>query len=386
MKKLKLKSVYLLLIILVASCAQKSEKQRGDGIGALIPTDQILKIEIDDETPNLGTCLFQHDEQNEYLYFLNNNLNEIQKYNLSTGKIEHKFRLEREGDKGVGQVNGFYVQSLDSIFIFSRYKKEFYIVSDSGKIQGKIKYELPDGYSNAVVLSKFYTKPFIKNNSIFLKTKIDGNWNFLTSENLSNKHLFFKVNLSSQKAELLPYTYPSNYFDGGKKEFSFSVDYTGEKFVYSFYADHNLYLSDKKDFTDLTIKKRKSKYFKNDFGAFPNNPDMKEYLRYLVGFQKYESLIYDKYRKVYYRFCYPNVELETTDDLNFLMRYPKTFSIMLLDEDLNIITEKLFENNDTYVPNNAFVSRDGLYLSINHPSNPLNEENAFSFKLIKTNL
>jgi hypothetical protein len=55
---------------------------------------------------------------------------------------------------------------------------------------------------------------------------------------------------------------------------------------------------------------------------------------------------------------------------------------MVLNEQLEVITEKLFENQ-AYLPNNAFVGREGLYLSMNHPENEANKEEYLSFKLLK---
>ncbi len=46
---------------------------------------------------------------------------------------------------------------------------------------------------------------------------------------------------------------------------------------------------------------------------------------------------------------------------------------MILDKNLIILGETRFENN-YLVPNNVFVAEDGLYISTNHPDNPILEE------------
>jgi len=56
--------------------------------------------------------------------------------------------------------------------------------------------------------------------------------------------------------------------------------------------------------------------------------------------------------------------------------------VMVFDENLNLITERLFEG-ETYWPDNSFVGEKGLYLSINHPDNPENKEDQMSFELIE---
>jgi hypothetical protein len=55
---------------------------------------------------------------------------------------------------------------------------------------------------------------------------------------------------------------------------------------------------------------------------------------------------------------------------------------MVFDEDLNLITERLFEGG-TYLPDNSFVGEKGLYLSINHPNNPQNKEDLMKFELVE---
>lgn len=64
-----------------------------------------------------------------------------------------------------------------------------------------------------------------------------------------------------------------------------------------------------------------------------------------------------------------------------LRQFPKEFSIMILDNELNIIGETLMEG-DKYVPNNMFVTEEGLYISVNHPDNPDNREDFLSFALL----
>ena len=80
----------------------------------------------------------------------------------------------------------------------------------------------------------------------------------------------------------------------------------------------------------------------------------------------YKNILYDKYRKVYYRFAYPETALE--DNLNYMQilhNGKKEFSIIILDEDLNIIGETKFPPF-TYVPHICFIREDGLYISASH--------------------
>jgi len=55
---------------------------------------------------------------------------------------------------------------------------------------------------------------------------------------------------------------------------------------------------------------------------------------------------------------------------------------MILDKNLIILGETRFENN-YLVPNNVFVAEDGLYISTNHPDNPILEEDWMEFELFE---
>ena len=80
----------------------------------------------------------------------------------------------------------------------------------------------------------------------------------------------------------------------------------------------------------------------------------------------YRNILHDKYRKVYYRFAFPETELE--ENLNYMQilhNGKKEFSIIILDEDLNIVGETKFPSF-TYVPHICFIREDGLYISASH--------------------
>lgn len=61
---------------------------------------------------------------------------------------------------------------------------------------------------------------------------------------------------------------------------------------------------------------------------------------------------------------------------------PGPFVVMDWDENGDTLTERRFEAG-TYYPTNFFVGERGLYISINHPDNPENQEDELAFELIQ---
>src|SRR5690606_14432114 len=110
--------------------------------------------------------------------------------------------------------------------------------------------------------------------------------------------------------------------------------------------------------------------------------DGRGFSEYFFAKSRYESMIHDPYRNVFYRFAFPTVAVESDEELRALRSSPGAFVVMVLDEDLNILTEKRFEAG-TYLPSNFFVGEKGLYLSLNHPDGPENKEDRLTFELIR---
>jgi hypothetical protein len=60
---------------------------------------------------------------------------------------------------------------------------------------------------------------------------------------------------------------------------------------------------------------------------------------------------------VYYRFCFPSIEIKGQEEINQLRAYPTDFSIMILDSKLKILGETRF-TDENLAPNNVFVTEE----------------------------
>ena len=79
--------------------------------------------------------------------------------------------------------------------------------------------------------------------------------------------------------------------------------------------------------------------------------------------------LYDNENEVYYRIVYVPQEIDKNENALALLRSGrKQFSVMIYDEDFNVIGEHLFQAL-TYNPNLCFVSQGDLYISTNHVMN-----------------
>lgn len=85
---------------------------------------------------------------------------------------------------------------------------------------------------------------------------------------------------------------------------------------------------------------------------------------------------------MYYRIFYPNSDVgEERDYLEWLRTGRKQFSIIVLNENLEMMGETLFPEY-TFNPNLFMVLEDGLYLSTSHIRNPSYSDNELCFQRI----
>lgn len=87
-------------------------------------------------------ALFPYTDKDghQYISFQNGFKNQIVFYDIQTKEMAFKIDLDIEGDNGVGFFLGYYIDSLDSIYLTSLQLPEIYSVNKEGKINKKIYY------------------------------------------------------------------------------------------------------------------------------------------------------------------------------------------------------------------------------------------------------
>jgi hypothetical protein len=189
------------------------------------------------------------------------------------------------------------------------------------------------------------------------------------------------INLETGAVRMLPLGFPKDYLSAGNKQLEYSVLNHADKKLVSFMGDHKIYLAGRDEASWKEIE-AKSQFLDDQMPFFTKAVDSRGMSEYAFAKSRYESLVYDPFRKVYYRFAYPSVTFETDEELKALRNSPGPFVVMVLDENGDILTERRFEAG-TYYPTNFFVGEKGLYISMNHPDNASNEEDKLAFGLIE---
>ena len=379
---------YAFVSVLVLLCLSLLQSCGSDTDSITTPQDlvadgELIALQIDDQTSNVsdGLVAFQ-DKNGSWLFNVNQTNNEVQLYNLDSRKMEKRMVFDLEGPEGVEYISGIHVQSMDSIFLFGYPIYNLQLTDTSGAIKANYNYEPPFNYLAAFVHNAHYNyTPILRGNKLLVNTKFEGDLRTIPDDTLATKSFSYTIDLDNSEVNLLPMTWPAGYNASGSKLLEFSMASDGKHLVYSLVADHDLYISDL-DGKFIKTVPAKSKYVEQSFPSFNEATDRFKTMKYVFASDRYERLLYDEYRGVFYRFVFPKVEVESDEELNQLRRFPRKFSVMILDKDLNVLGETLMPEN-TYYPGNSFVSKEGLYISISHPENPNNEEDLMSFAVLK---
>jgi hypothetical protein len=375
-----MKNISLILIgtlLVICSCSlEKSNKYL-----VLNPTGKKLSFELDSITSNLSTGLQYVNEGEPYLVNANWSTNSLQIYSFKTKKLKKNIYFPYEGPNGIDNLFGFHVKNLKEIYLFPQLIPQIIVADTSGKVNKRIDYVVPGGHRNAFIHNIYFqSPPIISDNSILVKTHLEGNLREITQKDIDNKYILYNISLNDGQVSLTGPKYPSDYMPNGMKHFDSSSTKGKSKYVFSFFGDHRVFYIDKLG-EELKSKIVKSKYLDDVLPNFPLEGERLDTQKYLLTTSHYESIIYDHYRNIYYRFAYPTLNVNSEQELSDLRFASNEFVIMVLDENLNIITERYFEGG-TYLPNNIFITEEGLYISINHPRSKWNEENKMSFELL----
>lgn len=365
-KHQKINSQTLSIVILILSgltaCTESSNRPL-----TLIQSGEILRLPLDSLTlPYSKVGFDEWFNDIHYYYYLSEGQNIIHEFDLSRLKQTNRITLAMNGPHGVGDVKGFRVLSRDSLIVVNR-ASELFFVNSKGEVSRKIDYSFTrKGIETTPTksISSFRQQIETVGDSILLLTQLPGgNWRLLSNEDANNLKICLQVNINTKEIKFLSLTYPKDYMIDGLKGLYFSRLYNGNNYIYSFEGDHNIYTTSDHISFSKAIDAGSSL-----FNEIPVNTTsgIDEYLAHGVKSPRYLSIIYDPFRKLYYRFAYPGYNFEEGEDKYKLVQFLPKLSIIILDENFDKVGESALPDN-TFLRDNYFVSKDGLYLSINHP-------------------
>ena len=354
------------------SCSDKDNTKQYE----LMATDEKLVFELDTNTKNELFSYSTYEENGKnYFVFQAPDCNRILFYNMKTQKKEFEMDPPVDGNNGVGLANGYFIHNLDSIYIPNFHLKEIALINKECNVIDKYDYTKDDNGQELSIAS--YSTAYLQQ-----VEKIGRDLYIYSGPNrfIKKDPVTVKFNMDSHQKTALPFCYPE--YPGSdtklKKyglETAFSRCFDGEKFIYSFYYDENIYVAsiDHQSIQKIPIK---SKFFDKvilpgELTAQPHEFCEKPW---------YGNLLYDKYRNVYYRIAYPQATIEKGIRPMELLGYGrKNSSIIILDKKFNILGETLLPDY-TYNSRIFLIRKEGIYISDSHYLNPNFSDDVLSFR------
>lgn len=349
--------LFVLSFIYISACTTTPNKDDYQ----LVKSNKLKEIYIgntvDPVTNNLD---FYEEDGKEYIIYAH--MNDLHFYDLDTGEEVNKIRYQVEGPDGIGHLGGFYIHNLDTIFLLNSFN--MILTNNKGKVLKRV--NLPNEIINnshitiKTHISHIYNRPFNMNRKLYIPTHSMTEEVDITSK--SPLEIIFDLETDSISLSLNNYPKTANLI-------YFSRIRNNKLMLVSFMNSNNLYLY-KENNKELEIP-CKSKYAPKKIKDLGTGSDLRESVMISIEMQKYSSILYDPYQKLYYRFFYPGYEVDKNQTLEYYWMMKdnlKVFSVMIIDEQFEVIGETLMPvehyNLSTY-----FINKDGLHFSlhVNHP-------------------
>lgn len=319
------------------------------------------------------------DKKLELLFFLGRE-NILLVYDIKNEKLINEIVLEERGPDGVGRANGFYVLNTDFVLITSKYRKTINIIDNEGHKILSVNFR-NDRLKTSSTKSDFYCPVFKENENLFyIYQKLEGNWNNLSVDEFKSYKTTLSINIKTGELRKTGMGIPYSTSDLKRKSFNYSATKTNNKYIISFNGSDSIFTS--KNLENWKGYFCKSAHMPNELAEYLGTDDVREIMHNKIRSSRYSTLTWDPYRKLIYRFYILGQEIKPTDNVFDLYHYPSRFGIMVINENMEIIADEVFEKNK-YFFNNHFVNKEGLYISINHPFNPQMDLNKLTFELIK---
>ena len=362
---------YFIIALLSQMFVACSEQVDQEDSYVLQPTENYLEYEIDEDTriPRFNLYTFE-DKGVEYLTFSDPSSRTILIYNLQSGELVKKVSFDSEGPNGIGsRVFGYYIKDFNHIYLPSDSKSIIHLTDTTGILRSQIDYSCTEDSlmpHSAHYTNMNYVQLFFMGNTLFVpqhlnralgeKKMVEESPIGIMVDTITGKVTRFPMN----HPYLIPYNQRLKAIGGTMES---QQIYDGKNLIVAFNKDEKLYKFDANGQMETFLVK--SKYVPRL--KFPKVPD-----DFMLSAKKlcedadYRNIFYDKYRNVYYRFVSLETELEPNDDYVKIKNAGKAdFSIMILDENFNVLGETRFPAF-TYVPHICFINEDGLYLSTSH--------------------
>ncbi|MGE0932296.1 DUF4221 family protein [Peijinzhouia sedimentorum] len=307
-----------------------------------------IRIPIDSSITRFSRGMQQiwHHDGKEYYIHGDKAKSVLLFFDLESGRLDFKIQMERQGPNGVPSFNGFFVKSLDSVYVYHGYSYIMWHIDQSGEVKRRYRWSM-DNSIDGILLNPYGEDAIFKGDLVYLPS----------SPNLRMSEFwqgYVSQSIDLETGEVDFNTKYSPIFEKGNYIYAFAnVSRTltpDGKLVYSFGPEDYLYTTDLATGKVLDRKLAKSDHITVQMAGDYLEPFDDERWNEDAGtLGYYKKILFDKYRNYYYRI----VKLESASMYDL-----KKYSVIVLDEDLNVLGEVVLD--DLGLTDNWFITSKGL--------------------------
>ncbi len=334
---------------------------------------ETIRLHLDSITPVDNTYFtFERLDDTAFIFLTNVVYNSIDVYLRANGSFYKRLKFDREGPESIPQLQGYTVVNKDSIFVFGKFHiVHTRLINWNGICKNTQPIPLKVAQAHPVInhLSGSGGATYFVENSLFFMTFPLIEAKLPESYNTSVKFEYC-YNLSKDSLTLLPLTYPKHYHNKTQNRFVANpYRDKGEdlQFVYSWPKEPYILQYDGKKqqfFVHNAHDARISPLFSPRI-AYQSESEKE--LKNAIEHAFYMRILYDKYRKLYYRAALLPIAFDKKRHTSYMANFERPFAIIVLDEAFRPVAFSVFPAN-LYNPYSLFVGADGLYIAKNNPN------------------
>ena len=348
---------------------------------------KVKEIKIKPEVltfPNPAYVHLIESDSGQYLFYLNPTSKSLQFMNMEDGKVVNEIVFEDDGPNNMSRRSGIAGLEKDKVWATFRPHAIGYF-NYKGEILFKKK--IPSGEVDITsIRSNFHKELHRYGDKVFGMQPLFMNHHGMNKEDIQKHSLVYSYDMVSDQTKWYDVYYAKDYWDSGKKLSDFSWVRREDKLYISPWYDHEIQVFDMEQEKVTNKVKVKSDHINSLHYVNELPRTHEEALINRLSHDIYGIVLYDKYRDCFYRFFYPGYtdDEEYPIDKLWMLRNSRPFTgVMVLDKDLNILGEYVFDKFQVHASSNVFVGEEGLYLSLNNKNSPDYDEDHLRYMVVR---
>ena len=332
-------------------------------------TIQKLNIAVEEEMYPFDISNIYVDDSSSFFYGVHDN--KLHLFDLKKQKLLKKVEYLTKNPKGVGKIGEAFVHNFDSIFLYMPYMSKLMLSDTTGSVLAEWEVDTDkldnfDGLEIGEEGNHFYYDNRTKSCILYYYSIYD------PYEDVRFFKEPFKISysLTNSKIAFVFGVYPDDfvnedYFFGDLNE---DIIFTAneDNYFLSYLGSHLTKRIDPVNNKVIENLYLKSQFLSPDFELIKKTYEFQQLLNIYNSAGYYINLIYDKYRKVYYKVVKHKQPLKNAQG-KINQKLQSEWSIMVLNEQMEIKGESLFPGSKynfdiiKVIPEGILISRDNEY-------------------------